>query len=309
MADRISSTTTDLNELATQWLAERAHVRRLAPKTIEAYDRDISQFLTFLCGHFAHLVSLTDLKTLKASDIRGFMAHRRSQGVTSTSLARCLSAIRSFSKFLEKNGHEMSGALALIKSPKLPKSLPKALSVTEAKSLISATHDMVDKPWVAARDAAALSLCYGAGLRIAEALAITRTDLEPDSLRVIGKGGKTRIVPLLPQVRQAIDAYLALCPFDLDYLMPIFRGEKGKTLSPRILQLRMKDLKSALGLPPSATPHALRHSFATHLLGNGGDLRSIQELLGHASLSSTQIYTRVETEQLLNAYNKAHPRA
>ena len=180
--------------------------------------------------------------------------------------------------------------------------------MNEAKAAIATTADMEETPWIAARDIAVLSLCYGAGLRIAEALSLSKADLEGSALRVTGKGGKTRLVPLIASVRQAIDAYLKLCPFPLNASMPMFRGAKGGVLSPRLIQLRVVELRSALGLPPSATPHALRHSFATHLLGRGGDLRAIQELLGHASLSTTQIYTAVDTDRLLDAYRAAHPR-
>ena len=178
----------------------------------------------------------------------------------------------------------------------------------EAKAIISTTAAMEEVPWVAARDMAVLSLCYGAGLRIAEALSLTRADLEGTAMRVTGKGGKTRLVPLISSVRAAIDAYLKLCPFPLNPSQLMFRGAKGGVLSPRLIQLRVVQLRSALGLPPSATPHALRHSFATHLLSRGGDLRSIQELLGHASLSTTQIYTAVDTDRLLASYRAAHPR-
>jgi integrase/recombinase XerC len=173
---------------------------------------------------------------------------------------------------------------------------------------MTATGDIEEKPWIAARDCAVLSLCYGAGLRISEALALTRNDLDMSAVRILGKGGKVRLVPLIAQVRAYIDTYLSLCPFALEPAEPLFRGVKGGPLSPRLIQLRVVQLRSALGLPQSTTPHALRHSFATHLLGRGGDLRTIQELLGHASLSTTQIYTRLDTEQLLDAYREAHPR-
>ena len=199
-------------------------------------------------------------------------------------------------------------AFNAIRTPKIPKSLPKALTVIEAKQTITATDEMEEIPWVAARDMAVISLCYGAGLRIAEALALTKGDLEAEVLRVTGKGGKVRMVPLIAPVRQAIEEYLKLSPYKLWPEDPLFRGVRGGVLSPRLIQLRMEKLRSALGLPPSATPHALRHSFATHLLGRGGDLRAIQELLGHASLSSTQIYTAVDTERLIESYAKAHPR-
>jgi integrase/recombinase XerC len=199
-------------------------------------------------------------------------------------------------------------ALNTLRTPKAKKSLPKALTILEAKATIATTDELEDRPWVAARDMAVLSLCYGAGLRISEALALSRADLEGAALRVTGKGGKTRLVPLIDPVRQSIDAYVKLCPFPLTPSQPLFRGVKGGVLSPRLIQMRMAQLRGALGLPPGATPHALRHSFATHLLGRGGDLRAIQELLGHASLSTTQIYTAVDTERLLEAYRAAHPR-
>ena len=290
------------------WQRELAAVRRLTANTLEAYGRDLGQFLSFLAGHSGGPVTLNTLTEMRATDIRAFMAARRSQSVGSHSLARSLSALKSFFRFLEREGVMATEALNVIRSPKLGKSLPKALTVIEAKSTIATTGEIEDRPWIAARDMAVLSLCYGAGLRISEALALTRGDLEAETLRVTGKGGKTRLVPLLAQVRQAIDAYLALSPYKLWPEDPLFRGVKGGVLSPRLIQLRVVQLRGALGLPPSATPHALRHSFATHLLGRGGDLRAIQELLGHASLSTTQIYTAVDTDRLLESYRKAHPR-
>jgi integrase/recombinase XerC len=253
-------------------------------------------------------VSLPTLKELRAADIRAFLASRRNEGLGSRSLARALSAEKSFFRFLEREGIVSSEAFNAIRTPKLPKSLPKALTVAEAKATLSTTAEMEEVPWIAARDVAVLSLCYGAGLRIAEALSLSRADLDGAALRVTGKGGKTRLVPLIDTVRAAIEAYLQLSPFPLNASQPMFRGAKGGVLSPRLIQLRVVQLRAALGLPPSATPHALRHSFATHLLGRGGDLRAIQELLGHASLSTTQIYTAVDTDRLLAAYRSAHPR-
>ncbi len=291
------------------WLRDLGAVRRLAPKTLEAYQRDLGQFLSFLAHHTGGPVSLNTLRQMRGADIRAYMAARRADSLTSRSLARALSAIKSFFRFLEREGVLATEALNVVRTPKQPRSLPKALTVLEAKATIATTAEMEERPWVAARDMAVLSLCYGAGLRISEALAVTRADLEGGSMRVTGKGGKTRLVPLIASVRAAIDAYLGLCPFALGPSQPLFRGVKGAVLSPRLLQLRQAQLRSPLGLPPSATPQALRHSFATHLLGRGGDLRAIQELLGHASLSTTQIYTAVDTDRLLEAYSKAHPRA
>ena len=291
------------------WQRELGAVRRLAPLTLEAYLRDLGQFVTFLSAHTGGEVRLATLKDLRAADIRAFLAARRNAGVNSRSLARALSALKSFFTFLERQGVLSTEALDTIRTPKQPKSLPKALTVLEAKATIGTTNELEEKPWVAARDMAVISLCYGAGLRISEALALTRTDLEASTLRVTGKGGRTRLVPLIAPVRQAIDTYLGLTPFQTAPDEPIFRGEKGGVLSPRLIQLRMQQLRGALGLPPSATPHALRHSFATHLLGRGGDLRVIQELLGHASLSTTQVYTAVDTDRLLESYRAAHPRA
>lgn len=290
------------------WLRDLGAVRRLAENTSAAYQRDLGQFLRFLSGHSGGEVTVAVLKELRAADFRAFMASRRKQDVGSRSLARSLSALKSFFGYLEREGVVGNEALNLVRSPKTGKSLPKALTVPEARATLAATAELEEKPWVAARDMAVLALCYGAGLRISEALSLSRSDLDGAALRVTGKGGKTRLVPLLAQVRQSIDTYLGLCPFTLTPTQKLFRGEKGGVLSPRLIQLRMAELRGALGLPPSATPHALRHSFATHLLSRGGDLRAIQELLGHASLSTTQIYTAVDTDRLLASYRAAHPR-
>jgi integrase/recombinase XerC len=298
----------EIERLIALYERDLGAVRRLAALTLEAYRRDVAQFLTFLATHTGGIVSLATLNDLRAADFRAFMAQRRSEDLSSRSLARALSAIKSFFRFLEREGAVSTEALNAVRAPKQPKSLPKALTIGEAKAAITTTAELEQRPWVAARDMAVLSLCYGAGLRIAEALSLTRADLEGETLRVTGKGNKTRLVPLIAPVRASIEAYLSLCPFKLNPSMPLFRGVKGGVLSPRLIQLRVAQLRGALGLPPSATPHALRHSFATHLLGRGGDLRAIQELLGHASLSTTQIYTGVDTERLLEAYLAAHPR-
>ena len=296
-----------LKRLRAEWLAELSAIRRLSPKTVEAYTRDLDQLMAFLSGHIGGTVDLPDLKTLRPADLRAFLAARHRDGVGSSSLARGLSGIKSFFAHLERNGVIALESLSVIRTPKRPPKLPRALTVTEAKSAIDAVEDLEDHPWVAARDTAVIALCYGAGLRISEALALTRRDLDGQSLRVVGKGGRVRLVPLIAAVRGDRPISETL-PSHSRPANPC-SGASGRPLSPRLIQLRLEALRGALGLPTSATPHALRHSFATHLLGRGGDLRAIQELLGHASLSTTQIYTHVDTERLLEAYAKAHPRS
>lgn len=308
MTDSAFATDAFVQSQIALWMRELGSVKRLADKTLEAYGRDLSQFMSFLAGHMGGPISLQSLKELRAADIRAFMAQRREESLGSRSLARVLSALKSFFAFLEREGILATEAFNAIRTPKIPHSLPKALTVVEAKKTIAEVDELEDRPWVAARDMAVISLCYGAGLRISEALALTKGDLESDVLRVTGKGGKIRMVPLITPVRRAIEEYLKLSPFKLWPEDPLFRGVRGGVLSPRLIQKRMELVRSALQLPPSATPHALRHSFATHLLGKGGDLRAIQELLGHASLSTTQIYTAVDTERLMESYAKAHPR-
>jgi len=309
MADLVFSSDKSVHDQITSWLTSLSSVRRLSPKTVEAYRRDLSQFCSFMSEHFAGPVSLQTLKELKPLDIRAFFAARRKKGVGARSLARQLSALKNFFLFLERQDLVNNQVVFLVRTPKQSRSLPRALTTNEALNTITMTSEIEARPWVAARDIAVLSLCYGAGLRIGEALAVTGRDLDTTTLRVTGKGGKTRLVPLMAALSQAIDSYLSLCPFELRASEAIFRGVRGGVLSPRLIQKRMAELRAALGLPPSASPHTLRHSFATHLLGRGGDLRTIQELLGHASLSSTQIYTNIDSEHLLKAYSKAHPRS
>jgi integrase/recombinase XerC len=285
----------------------------MSPKTVEAYGRDVRQFLAFLSEHLGRRATLPALAQLKPLDVRAFMAARRADDISSRSLMRMLAGVRSFARLLERNGKGKVGALAAVRAPKLARSLPKPLAIKDARRMADteAREGETRQPWILARDAAALSLLYGSGLRIAEALSLTRKDAPGtgDTLTVTGKGNKTRMVPVLPQVTKLIADYIALCPHDLPADGPLFIGARGGPLSPRIVQLAMARLRGALGLPDSATPHALRHSFATHLLARGGDLRAIQELLGHASLSTTQIYTAVDSERLLEVYASAHPRA
>ena len=298
-----------------RWLAHLGSERRMSGKTVEAYERDVRQFLGFMVEHFGGAPSLKELAKLTPQDVRAFMAARRTEGTSGRSLMRALAGVRSFARFLEKNGKGKVGALAAVRAPKVPKTLPKPLAIASAQRIGDADLRTGEdrEPWVLARDAAALALLYGSGLRISEALGVKRGDApvpgKGDAITVTGKGNKQRMVPVLPQVTQLIADYVAICPYDLPADGPLFVGSRGGPLSPRILQLTMERLRGALGLPDSATPHALRHSFATHLLARGGDLRAIQELLGHASLSTTQIYTAVDTERLLEVYRNAHPRA
>jgi len=301
---------------ARDWLARLKGERRVSPLTLEAYARDLRQFLAFAARRGDARgdadVSLAALMALKSSDIRAFMAERRAQNVSSRSLMRQLAGLRSFARHLGREDIATIDVFSRARSPKLARVLPKALPVEKARELASGEAEETRPAWIVARDAAVLSLLYGAGLRISEALSIRRQDApvgEVDSLTIKGKGGKTRATPVIAPVRKAVETYLELCPQALSPDGPLFVGARGGPLSPRIIQLTVERLRGALGLPDSATPHALRHSFATHLLGRGGDLRSIQELLGHASLSTTQIYTAVDKARLLDAYKSAHPRA
>ena len=284
----------------------------MSPKTLEAYRRDVGQFLDFLARHLGGAPTLRQLAKLSPADVRAFMAARRSDGLSSRSLMRVLAGARSFARFLERNGKGKVGALSAVRAPKVGKTLPKPLAIAAAKRIANTDSRAGEKrePWIIARDAAVLGLLYGSGLRISEALSLKRTDFgASDAITVTGKGNKTRMVPVLPQVAKLIADYVALCPLDLPDNGALFVGARGGPLSPRIVQLAMARLRGAMGLPDTATPHALRHSFATHLLARGGDLRAIQELLGHASLSTTQIYTAVDSERLLEVYASAHPRA
>jgi integrase/recombinase XerC len=311
----LACATEDIALQMTRWLSHLRAERRLSPKTVEAYCRDVRQCLAFLCGHWGALVTLPRFAALEASDVRAFMAARRADEIGGRSLMRALAGLRSFGRFLEREGKGRVGALAAIRAPKVGKSLPKPIQMALAKRLVDADERAGEnrEPWIWARDAAVMALLYGSGLRISEALGLKRRDVAlpgaGDTLIVNGKGNKTRMVPVLQNVLALIQDYAAMCPHPLPAPGPMFVGARGGPLSPRIIQLTMERLRGALGLPDSATPHALRHSFATHLLNRGGDLRAIQELLGHASLSTTQIYTGIDTERLLEVYRSSHPRA
>jgi integrase/recombinase XerC len=299
----------------TRWLAHLRAERRLSPKTLEAYARDLRQFLQFLGEHWGTQVTLARFAALEATDVRAFMAMRRADDIGGRSLMRALAGLRSFGRFLEREGNGKVGALSAIRAPKVGKSLPKPIHMAAAKRFADADERAGETrdPWIWARDAAVMALLYGSGLRISEALGLKRRDVPlpgaGDVLVVTGKGNKTRMVPVLQNVLALVQEYVAMCPHPLPAEGPIFVGARGGPLRARIIQLTMERLRGALGLPDSATPHALRHSFATHLLTRGGDLRAIQELLGHASLSTTQIYTGIDSERLLEVYQTAHPRA
>jgi integrase/recombinase XerC len=306
------SAKSDAARAVAAWLDYLTTERRVSPKTTEAYGRDLAQFCAFLSDHLGGAPGLMDLAGLAAADFRSFLAYRRNAGAESRTLARQLSAIRSFYRHLEKNGVLKNAALGALKGPKLAHAVPRPLSVSSAQRLCNEDFAAAESPqWVIARDRAVLLLLYGCGLRISEALNLARHDapLQNDTLTVLGKGGKTRLVPVLPVAQQAIRQYLDLCPRPFSPDGPLFVGVKGARLKPRIIQLLIARLRGAMGLPETATPHALRHSFATHLLSSGADLRSIQELLGHASLSTTQVYTEVDRRHLIEQYMKAHPRA
>jgi len=298
-----------------RWLTHLRAERRLSPKTLEAYARDLRQCLTFLSQHWGRKVTLKGFAALEATDVRAFMAMRRADDIAGRSLMRALAGLRSFGRYLEREGKGRVGALSAIRAPKVAKSLPKPIQIDAAKRFADADERAGEErdPWIWARDAAVMALLYGSGLRISEALGLKQRDVpkpgEGDVLIVTGKGNKTRMVPVLQNVLALVQDYAAMCPHPLPPEGPIFVGARGGPLSPRIIQLTMERLRGALGVPDSATPHALRHSFATHLLTRGGDLRAIQELLGHASLSTTQIYTGIDTERLLEVYKTAHPRA
>ncbi|WPE21733.1 tyrosine recombinase XerC [Shinella zoogloeoides] len=293
------------------WLAALAGERRLSDNTLEAYERDTRQFLAFLTEHIAAPASLKDIEALRPADLRGFLAARRRDGAGARTLGRGLAGLRSFLRHLERKGLANAAGATAVRSPRQPKSLPKPLSDRQAIAVVDAHEQLAEEPWIRVRNAAVLALLYGCGLRISEALSLTPADFagSPASLRITGKGGKTRIVPLITPARTGVEDYVELCPYPLGEDRPLFRGARGGPLQPAIIQREMQKLRGALGLPDSATPHALRHSFATHLLAGGGDLRTIQELLGHASLSTTQVYTGVDSARLLEIYDRAHPRA
>jgi integrase/recombinase XerC len=304
---------TSAREALAAWLEHLAHERRASPRTVRAYGDGVAAYLNFLERHRGETLTLAAMAEVSAADIRAYLAHRRSgdHPLSPRSVSQALSAIRTFHRFLDRRLDTPNAAIVLVRGPRLPAGVPRPVSEDQARGLIEeASFDADSDDWRGARDAALLTLLWGCGLRISEALSVRRGDVPfGDSLRVTGKGGKTRLVPVLPAVAEAIDAYLAELPTALGPDEALFRAVRGGALSPRHAQALMQKLRGRLGLPSSATPHALRHSFATHLLGAGADLRVIQELLGHASLSTTQRYADVDAAGLLSAYANAHPHA
>ena len=301
----------DLIDAALGWFNYLTKERNLADKTLEAYERDLRQFLGYLKTHLGHVPCVADLGRLEPKSFRGFLAARRRAGATSRSLARTLSALRMFFRYLEEEEIVHNRAILGVQSPKVGHSIPKPLTVEKARLLVE-DNGAGEIDWVRARDIAVMLLLYGAGLRISECLGLKTKDapgVGADVVRITGKGSKERLVPILPIIQNAVVRYQELCPYELEADGPLFLGVRGGPLSPRIIQLEIEKMRDVLGLPETATPHALRHSFATHLLGAGADLRQIQELLGHASLSSTQVYTEVDRSRLLEVYEAAHPRS
>ena len=292
------------------WLASMAALKGASPNTLNAYRADVLDFIAFMTNHYAEAQGLGPLSRITVSDMRSWMAHLRGQGAAPRSAARKLSAVKSFYRWLsEREGFEATSVLAA-RAPRFQKKLPRPLSADAARAVIDTVGDQGRADWIGARDAAVVTLLYGCGLRISEALGLTGRDLPlGDVLRIVGKGGKERIVPVIPAAREAVARYVKMAPFPIGIHDPVFRGARGGPLQARMVQKVTAAARMQLGLPSTATPHAMRHSFATHLLEAGGDLRAIQELLGHSSLSTTQAYTAVDTVHLMKVYEKAHPKA
>ena len=300
----------ECKEVIVSWSSWLENQRRFSPNTRIAYIHDLEVFLAFLSKHKGQLISLNDLENITLTDFRSFITEIQMKGLSKSSTARTISTIRNFFRYLEQEFAITNSHVDRIKSPRANHSLPKALNVSDAKKSLEASKTLSKIRWVGARDSALIHLLYGCGLRISEALQMNG-DIVPfsETITITGKGSKERLVPVLPSVRDAVENYRAICPFQIKHETPLFYGVRGKRLNPAVVQRMMRSLQAALGLPSTATPHALRHSFGTHLLINGGDLRTIQELLGHSSLSTTQRYTDVDTAHLLEVHQKAHPRA
>ncbi len=299
-----------LRDALERWLAELASVAGRSEKTVAAYRLDVHGFLEFLQGYEGETLGVSAISRLDTRTMRAWMAHERGRGLSARSLARALSAVKGFVAWMaEREGFDPTGVL-MRRAPRFKAKLPRPLEEDSARTLVDAVEQHARTPWVALRDQAVVLLLYGCGLRISEALGLRGRDVPlGETMRIRGKGRKDRLVPVVPVARQAMDAYVDACPFEIEGTEPVFRGVRGGALNPRQVQKLMATVRAQLGLPSSATPHAMRHSFATHLLNAGGDLRTIQDLLGHASLSTTQAYTAVDTSRLMEVYEAAHPRA
>ncbi len=299
-----------LQKALAAWLAWLVAERRVSAHTEDGYRRDIATFLTFLSEHLGGEPDISDLARLKPADFRSFLAWQLNRGLGRNSLARAMSAVRGLFRHLDRSGLVHNPALKAVRAPRAPRAVPKPLSVDDAMEALSSAGDLQNEPWMAARDTALIALLYGCGLRLGEALSLNIGERpRGTAMTITGKGRKQRLIPLLPLVVEAIDAYLAICPHGKSSDDPLFVGARGGRLNPGVVQRQIRRLRAWLSLPDTATPHALRHSFATHLLSGGGDLRTIQELLGHASLSTTQRYTEVDAGRLKQVYDAAHPRA
>ena len=303
----ISSTARDAIQ---QWLDHERAIKASAENTIAAYAKDVTKFIAFMTKHRAESHGLRVLFDIDSRDMRSWMANERSRGVSSRSLARALSAVKSFFRWLAERHNLEPTAVLLSRSPKFEPKLPRPMEIKATRKIIKMVELQAREDWVAARDSAVLTVLYGCGLRISEALSLKGVDTPfSEVIRIMGKGGKERIVPVLPITKSAVARYVELCPFQMEEHLPLFRGVRGGSLSPRLVQKGMQIARLQLGLPATATPHAMRHSFATHLLNAGGDLRTIQDLLGHNSLSTTQTYTSVDSSHLMQVYNASHPKA
>lgn len=300
----------DLEYEYNNWLNYLSNIKKLSQNSVLSYKNDLSKFFIFFQDYIEKNIGLKEIESIKISEFRSFLTYRRNSEISSNSIARNISALKSFFRFLIKNNKIKESSVFNLKSPKLKKSLPRPINVDLAIQVIKQAEEIEDEKWIGLRNKAILILLYGCGLRISEALSLNYDDVQnEDHILIKGKGEKERIVPMMPYIKKGIENYLEACPKEIISGEALFIGKRFSRLSPRIIQYALEKIRTALSLPETATPHALRHSFATHLLDSGGDLRTIQELLGHSSLSTTQKYTKVETSKLLDIYKKSHPLA
>ena len=300
----------DLEYEYNNWINHLTNIKKLSQNSVISYKNDLSKFLIFFQDYIEKNIGLKEMENIEISEFRSFLTHRRNSEISSNSIARNISALKSFFRFLIKNNKIKESSVFNLKSPKLKKSLPRPINVDLAIQVIKQAEEIEDEKWIGLRNKAILLLLYGCGLRISEALSLNHDDIQnEDHILIKGKGEKERIVPMMPYIKRGIENYLEACPKEIVSGDALFIGKRFSRLSPRIIQYALEKIRTALSLPETATPHALRHSFATHLLDSGGDLRTIQELLGHSSLSTTQKYTKVETSKLLDTYKKSHPLA